>query len=283
MPTDRLVFANRLDGFASSQYFPVILYQTSDGGRNWHQAHSAGWLASPVLLSGGKAYALSYRCHIQGCTSYALVSSPVAEDDWRVVTSFDARTTKGENPCLVVHGQRIWVFLVPDGGGSGGAVLVSTSFGRSFSSIRPDPLATGSFGCDLSATSASVLWGMCYGLHSSSQARSTDGGGHFLFPLVASDVFPGSVLYPISGDEAVLLFANEDKNNDQYLVNNLQVTSDGGESFRVVLNQNVVSVAFAASGRWLAWAVAPTSVDINAIWLTTNGGRTWQAYEPPRV
>jgi photosystem II stability/assembly factor-like uncharacterized protein len=153
-------------------------------------------------------------------------------------------------------------------------LLVSRDYGRVWSALPPDQIG-GAFSCSITATSVQTLWGTCYGLHSSATVRSTDGGRLF-FGIKGSSPLPDVSLFPLSDQEAVLL--------DSFTGSwNLEVTTDGGRNFRSVLaNRELFAVGFATGTTWVVLG-GPNNGEANALYRTTNGGRSWQSVKAPTV
>ena len=174
-----LLFVNRDDGYAYSYGGPTgdhSFYWTDNGAMTWQRVQLDGALAAPIVVSDGRAYAVTFGCTSASCTSYALASSSVSHNDWTTTKNLPSTETKSQNVSLAAFGPKLWVVLTPQSGGRGGRLLVSQDYGRTFSTLRSDEFGFGGvFSCSLDATSARTLWVTCYGLHSSGTARSTDG------------------------------------------------------------------------------------------------------------
>jgi photosystem II stability/assembly factor-like uncharacterized protein len=276
LPTGSLLFANREDGYAYSSDGPTgedSFFWTGDGGTTWQRVQLGGALAAPVVVADGRAYAVTYECRSATCSSYDLVSSPVAENEWITTRNFLSVETKGEgqNVSLSAFGSSVWLVLTPQGGEQGGRLLVSRDYGRVWSALPSDQIG-GAFSCSITATSVQTLWGTCYGLHSSATVRSTDGGRRF-FGIAGSSPLPDISLFPLSDEKAVLL--------DSFTGSwNLEVTTDGGHSFKSVLaNRELFAVGFATGTTW----VVPGGPNNGALYRTTNAGRSWQSVKAPTV
>lgn len=163
LPTGSLLFANRQDGYAYSSDGPSgedSFFWTGDGGTTWQGVQLRGALAASIVVADGRAYAVTYKCRDPACSSYDLASSPVAENDWTTTRNFLPVETKGQNVSLSAFGSSVWLVLTPQGGGSGGRLLVSRDRGRTWSALPPDQIG-GVFSCSITATSAQTLWGTC--------------------------------------------------------------------------------------------------------------------------
>jgi photosystem II stability/assembly factor-like uncharacterized protein len=276
LPTGSLLFANREDGYAYSSGGPTgedSFFWTGDGGTTWQRVQLGGALAAPIVVADGRAYAVTYECRSATFSSYDLVSSPVAENDWTTTRNFFLVETKGEgqNVSLSAFGSSVWLVLTPQGGGPGGRLLVSRDYGRVWSGLPSDQIG-GAFSCAITATSVQTLWGTCYGLYSSATVRSTDGGRRF-FGIAGSSPLPDLSLFPLSDEKAVLL--------DSFTgLWNLEVTTDGGHSFKSVLaNRGLFAVGFATGTTWVVLG-GPNN---GTLFRTTNAGRSWQVVKAPLV
>jgi hypothetical protein len=279
LPTGSLLFANGEDGYAYSSDGPTgedSFFWTGDGGTTWQRVHLGGALAPPIVVADGRAYAVTYECRGATRSSYDLVSSPVAENDWTTTYNFFLVETKseGQNVSLSAFGSSVWLVLTPQGGRPGGRLLVSRDYGRVWSALPSDQIG-GAFSCSITATSVQTLWGTCYDLHSSATVRSTDGGRRF-FGIAGSSPLPDISLFPLSDQKAVLL--------DSFTGSwNLEVTTDGGHSFKSVLaNRELFAVGFATGTTWVVLG-GPNSGGANALYRTTNSGRSWHVVKAPLV
>jgi photosystem II stability/assembly factor-like uncharacterized protein len=270
-----LNFANREDGYAhGGQGTP--LYSTGDGGKSWRPVPLRGDLYS-FVTTAGRAYALWCNGGGPNCDSdYYLASSSVAGNSW--TTMILPLTTNGQIVFLAAWKSRVWLIMTPAGGGLT-HLLVSSTGGTTFSTTS----STGLSGLSATAvaTSFQTLWGTSYSGSMGDLARSTDGGKHFvaLKEGVAGAAFlPGTRVFPVSNDEALAADS---------LGLGLFLTDNGGSSFTRVLGRaQILDVGFATDDDWLALGdpnptaavLAPTNM-----WRTTNGGRTWQPVNAPRV
>ena len=102
--------------------------------------------------------------------------------------------------------------------------------------------------------------------------RSTDGGRRF-FGIAGSSPLPDLSLFPLSDEKAVLL--------DSFTgLWNLEVTTDGGHSFKSVLaNRGLFAVGFATGTTWVVLG-GPNN---GTLFRTTNAGRSWQVVKAPLV
>ncbi len=269
-----LSFANREDGYAQGRPGKP-LYWTGDGGRRWQQVPLSGDLHS-LVTTGGHAYALWCVGGGANCDSrYYLAVSSVEDNSWTTTPLSPA--TNAQIVFLTAWRSRVWLVVTPAGGGET-RLLVSSNGGRTFS--KPSATGLSGYSAKAIASSYQTLWGISYGGSLVALARSTDGGKRFLgFPEEAGvDFLPGTRVFPVSSHEALAADS---------LGLGLFLTFNGGQSFtRVLPRAQILDVGFATGDDWLtlgnphptvAWS-PPTSV-----WLTTDGGRSWQRVKAPRV
>jgi len=278
-----LLFVNKEDGYSYSRGGPTGesgLYRTDDGGMTWQHVHLAGALASSIVVTGERAYAVIYRCRSVSCTSYSLVTSPVARNSWTTRAKIPSAETNGENVSLAAFGSKVWVVLTSQGGDNSDRLLVSRDGGATFSeSFRSDFL--GAISCFLAATSTETLWGTCYSIHSSYNVRSTDGGKRFIQIAGANIDFGSTTLFPLSNRVGVLLFYNPEV--PVKVLWELEVTSDAGRSFQPRLGHRLVlAIGFASRTTWLALS-GPVKGQSGVAWRTANGGRSWQTVKLPSL
>ncbi len=239
------VFANAHDKYVTlSEYSTVSgfdrLYWSADGGESWGLVPLSGQLASPVVATGGRVYILVTPCPASrqyACHTLALASARVGSDPWHTlavpaVQGFSETT-------MAAFGSTVWLGFVHNGGGSL-EVMKSNDDGRHFSAPRVIPLVQG-LSCQLSATSASTLWGYCVTGMEGYGIRSADGGRAFTNFLRASN---STSFLPFSNSVAVY---------DIPLIGGF-LTTDGGLHFtRLLLSTHTgFVIASASPTRWLA-------------------------------
>jgi hypothetical protein len=278
-----LLFADAEDGYAYSRgeaNGDDSFFWTNNGGLTWQRVRLGGALAAPIVVSDGRAYAITYRCRSVGCTSYDLASSSVTENAWTRIRSFPISGTTGENVSLAAFGSKLWVILTSQGGGLNGRLLVSRNYGHTFTAISRDQLTGGVFYCTVRATSTQTLWGTCSGLHSSETVRSTDGGNRWVYGG-GSVMSRDTKLLPLSDEEAVLLLPWV--GTPESLTWNLEVTTNGGHSYRSVLvKRDLLAVGLASRTTCIA-LTGSNSGEASALWRTLNVGRSWLLMKTPTV
>ena len=273
-----LTFANREDGYAyEADGIPPLgqMYWTHDGGETWHRVRPPGAFASPIVTTGGHAYALVYRgspfitfSFSSKPLTYALAVSAVKSDVWTTTPLRADNLVR-----LAAFDSKLWLITVKSGGG-GTRLLVSQDGGRMFTSLP----STGLDGldCDATATSVTTLWGFCATGTLGFGVRSSDGGRDFTRVSVAGHVSSnGDSILSVSDKEAIFLVPNSP---------DVWLTRDGGEHFTSVLRSQNLRPAFeVAPTSTTTWLVLGLSAigGANTMWSTTDAGRSWQRINPP--
>jgi photosystem II stability/assembly factor-like uncharacterized protein len=271
---DSLTFANRDDGYAYGGVPPLAqMYWTHDGGETWHRVRPPGPFASPIVTTGGYAYALVYRgspfvtfSFSSKPLTYALVSSAVTGDVWATTPLRAVNLVR-----FAAFDSKVWLITVKSSGGA--RLLVSEDGGRMFTSLPSTGL--GGLDCEATATSVTTLWGFCSTSTLGYGVRSSDGGRDFTKVSVAGVSSKGGSLLSLSDKEAIYLVPNSP---------NVWLTRDGGEHFASVLRSQNLRPAFeVAPTSTTTWLVLGLSAigGTNTMWSTTDGGRTWQRINPP--
>jgi len=276
-------FANRDDGYFYVHSPAARLYWTGDGGRHWRLSQPggsspwraslpAGGLASTIVTTNGRAYALvPGDCSKLTCRSIALAASKVTTDTW-TTTPLPVPADHGQVG-LAAFGSTVWIMEIPNGGGDA-YLLVSDDGGRTFSSL-PSTGTLDGISCTATATSSVTLWGFCATGNGGFAVRSTDGGRLFSAVQVPGGESNSDRVLAISATEAIYVVPSS-----PYLL----VTRDGGQHFASMLpsteHEYASDVGFADKARWLALEFSQGGA-VKQMWRTSNAGRTWQALKPP--
>jgi len=232
-------------------------------------------------VTGGRAYAVTYRCRNTNCSSYDLVSSPVLQSAWKATNRLPSAETTTQNASVAAFGTNVWMVLTPRAGGPG-RMLVSRNGGGTFSELPRDDYL-GPYSCSLTATSAETIWGTCYYSHASANVRSSDGGKRFfqIAGIPASSEFPSTSLFPLSNEQAVVLFYNPDV--PMSLTWELELTTKSGRTFQPSLaHQEVSAVGFATRSTWFVLGRS-TKGNTSLAWRTTISGHSWQTVKLPNL
>ena len=115
-----LRFLNGVSGWA----FGPELWATHDAGRTWTKVDTHGQRVTDLETAGDRAYALFATCSgtnassfAVGCTSFTLMTTVAASDDWVPVGGATSDLTNGGNPAsavLALTGSAGYL-LAPDG------------------------------------------------------------------------------------------------------------------------------------------------------------------------
>jgi hypothetical protein len=195
----------------------------------------------------------------------ALDRSPITEDSWAVIANF-----AGEQPVnLDVHANDVWLSL---SSGTGlNRVWVSTDDAAHFTETPICPGAVGVVGLDAATTQD--LWAACTTGSSDDIWRSIDGGQSFTEVMSLSAPFPNwDGVAATSGSTAVVAGAR------------LQLTVDGGHSFRTVLanGDDWSIVGFTDSEDGFALSYPNSSFVLpSGLWRTDDAGAQWYEVQFP--
>ena len=187
--TGKIVFANRLDGYAltevvrDSQADYLAIYVTDDAGRAWRRLGSVptGHILSDAA-SNRFFYAVVDSCRWkldegeqQFCSTYRLFVSPAGSASGTAAVIPLGSRSWGIG--VGAFGKRVW--LTANIGITGRTrLIVSTDEGSSFATLPAKQL--GGIGCaDPDPTSARVVWVWCITGLLADGLRSTNGGASF--------------------------------------------------------------------------------------------------------
>ncbi|MGA2527657.1 MAG: hypothetical protein ABSG36_00690 [Acidimicrobiales bacterium] len=271
-----LEFANRRDGYGLLQQTPLggpSLYQTIDSGKLWRLAPSLGVITSPIVTANGRAFLAAYQdCSKTECRSLDLASSAVTSDSWTMealpLSRHAINYPDYYEVGLTAFGSKLWVAVTSAIGNT--LLFVSNDGGHNLSVLPSDGL--GGLRCDLSATSAKVLWGHCITGLFGYFVRSSDEGQNFLTLRPPGEYAANTNDYlAVSNDEALFDVAG---------AQGTLITRNGGRTFvrlpgaaRGVGAGNIVPLS---ATDWFAQSVS-------RLWRTSNGGRSWQSVKAPTV
>ncbi len=273
-----LQFANAKDGYVTITDIPNsgkgadIVYRTDNGGKTWQRVDLGGQLTSGVVTTPSRAYALVSTCPggigVGGCTSLAIASSSTSDNSW--ATTPLPVGTRSPTTTLAAFGSRVWLAVVPNGGGNL-RVFVSSDQGKHFSSLPVTD--TAGLRCQLTATSVTTLWGFCATGMEGYAVRSVDGGRSFAGIAAPANPSNSAVILPLSNTVAVYGVP---------LSPDLWVTRDAGRHFTAELRSASPGggflVAFASTSDWL---VLQSVSGHESLRRTMDGGRSWEPVPLP--
>ncbi|MCA1823131.1 MAG: hypothetical protein LC640_02470 [Frankia sp.] len=269
----RVVFASDRDGWA----FGPELYATHDGGTSWRRVDIGEVL--DLSVSSGVAYAAVAGCagstasagSASSCTpASAVLSTAAGKDDWRALGRLTLPT--GAQPVVLAEPGATYVL---DTAPLTGQLSVWKGAAWQQQSTPCSDPAGGTFGVALGAWRSTGLVLACAGSRPNGQYAnpthaSTDGAGTWrdLADVPASGR-PASVAAVDASTYFVALLGDH---------SGIAVTRNGGRSWAPVL----ATPTEAADGfRYVAFADATHGVAIsgpqtNAVFITTDAGRTWR-------
>jgi photosystem II stability/assembly factor-like uncharacterized protein len=258
-PVTGLRFLNSEDGWA---YGATTVWATRDGGADWSSTILAGTVAE-LETSGSYVYAI---VQFPGVVSDWMVDrSPITSDSWQAIANF-----KGQQPSnLNVHGKDVWMSQNFGSGLNG--VWVSTDDAAHFTETHICPGAAGI--TSLYAATTEDLWAACSTVSSDQVWHSTDGGQSFIEVGPGTEAEPGwSSIAGVSASTAVLAGTS------------LDLTVDGGQSFRAVLDNgddwSIVGFTTAEDGFALSYPNSSLVLP-SGLWRTGNAGAQWYEVQFP--
>ncbi|MHB8457840.1 MAG: hypothetical protein ACYDBS_09175, partial [Acidimicrobiales bacterium] len=285
-----LVFANRLDGYALEQSANYVhgttAYATTDGGHAWRRVSFGADTSVGMVASAGEFYTVLTHCRGKNtktttatCDSNHLGRSAAGSTSWSIVTI--PGVTSEDNVALSTDGAEV-LLNYQSYTGANPVLLVSNGGRAPFSTAIVPSLDSGN-GCGLTAMHDGV-WANCLGgmnatlLHSRTPrgpykavwTYAGTGGGGF-------DPLTGKTVYRYTGIASF---------DPKIAGNELQLSTNGGESFR-----SVGPMPFATASLWqlifmntadgfALGSVIPPRGSVNnevpTLFETHDGGRSWQ-------
>jgi hypothetical protein len=253
-----LRFVNPEDGWA---YGSSTVWATHDGGAEWNGT-GLGGTVEELETSGDYVYAIVDDP--DAMVTWTLDRSPITGDSWQVVTTFGVRTAN-----LNVHGGDVWVS--ESSGNGSDELLASTKDGEEFT---PTPMCDGAATVTSLAASPGDIWVVCSTAPAEAVWLSTDGGQTFTEVQTPTELGSGwSSIAGASASTAVLAGTS------------LELTVDGGQSFRTVLHNgddhwSIVGFTNPTDGFALSYPSA-SSAQPNGLWRTDDAGASWYEVELP--
>jgi hypothetical protein len=285
-----LRFLNATYGWA----FGPELWATDNGGGNWHKVSTGSQSVTDLETANGRAYALFADCPassgdiIAACTSYTLMTATAGSGNWTAVSGVPSGLTAsggGKASAQVILSGSTGYLEAPDGAlysgplGGGAWSKVSTlacAPGAALSSGLPgNALLASAGGQDLALlcespgpasdeTTQQAYWSADGGATWTSRNRILSTGAGPLGTLESLTATPdGTFIVAIEGSSpGIWLLASGTSTWDKATLANSS-GSTGGFSY--------VGMTSATQGVALGG-----STSLHAIWMTTDGGQTWQ-------
>jgi len=277
-------FLTRSDGWA----FGPQLWATHNAGRTWTQVATGGLRVTALEARGRRVFAVWARCTGTGpgfashCTGFTVYSSPAGRDAWAPALTTPATVPGPADGAASLLLTGTAAYLLPPAG----SLLAGPPTGAGLQPIQP---ATGAAGgrppsCPagaaqpdgqpsgaLLASEPSGLDLLCTGPAAGGRQRKTvyasaDGGQTWQRAGRAPEA--GTAWFLSGSPSGALLLATS---------RGIEVSADGGASWSVA-GGAVPPGGFAYVGMTTATqgVAVPAGPAQHAIWLTYDGGRTWQ-------
>jgi len=284
----QLRFLNNQDGWA----FGPQLWVTHDGGAHWAQESTGGMRVTDLETADGHAFALFARCTGAGpafgaqCASYALYTSPAGSDQWHPVAGPTSRlvqplTGEAASASLVISGGRGYL-LAPSGELlrgplTGAAWTIADAVGPCTAGT---PLADGQpSGALLAAATGARLVMVCASGTSKAgdtqvkQAYvSTDGGASW----AAQGVLPATgIAASLAAAQGGLVVLATDAG--------IYRSTDGGTSWQLArpgpggAAASEPGFSYVGMTSQTKGVALPADPGLHEVFITTDGGGTWQA------
>jgi len=283
---NQLVFANDKVGFAlegegggEGVANGDVLYATYNGARTWKKvSEPPGGALSRIAVTPNMLYGVTMHCAKQsngneGCTNYRLVHTSLSVNHWvsSAIPNGNALPSGGYVGNVAALGSKAWLTE-----GAKWSLLVSwRNYGMTLSTRTPVPPGLMSVaGCDLTATSTTVLWAQCPTGMEISFFFSDDAGANWtLLPTKQFSGTGGGYFDPVSNSLAYLdyggprsLYRVTDAGHHMTEVGTLQCSK---------VDSSVNSMVFISERAGLA-ICSPEGVGIsNRLERTTDGGAKW--------
>ncbi len=268
----QLVFANSLDGYAAlSGLRSFEWYVTTNGAMSWRRVRFApGVSLTQLVATGRELYGVVAHCARRYvCTDYRLARSSLDANQWTF--SPLPAALAGGHFALAAYGANVWANF---DGPNRPQLFVSRDGGRTFTE-HAAPLLASVSACDLTPTSATVLWAECpTGMmvsffYSQNAGSSWAGISRYAFAGTGGGAFD-----PVSSSLAYLDFGPfTTRPQDLYAIDGPRHTMRAVGNLRCTSADNLV---FVDASHGVALCVQnTTSTTTTSLRRTTDGGATW--------
>jgi hypothetical protein len=271
-------FLNTRDGWV----FGPELWATHDGGQTWTRIPTHGLRVTALETRGSAAYAVWAKCSGGGasyaaqCTSFTLYTAPAQGDDWQPVPGATANLTAGGAPSsalLLLAGSGS--YLLPPGGGLvAGPAAGNGPWQPAAAGLLGAPCAPGvpgqPGGALLAETGTGRLVLLCTTAGGGSAGgvfASTDGGRSW---QPAGQATAAGTATSLSGSlSGALILATSQ---------GIAISPDGGSTWQAAQVASTPPGGFSYVGMTTAQqgVAVPADPGQHAVWITYDGGRTWQ-------
>jgi len=269
--TNQVTGIRFLDGINGWAYGPD-LWSTHNGGSTWTQVNTGGQQVIDLETAGHEAFAAFANCSTgsagQDCTSYTLKTTQAGSDDWVNVGSATSNLPEsaGATPAIVLSGSTGWL-LAPDG------TIYSGPLDGAWTKLGDAP-------CPATSSASSP-------------------GGALLSYDVYTNEFAAACTTPGASQQTVIYTSGITSLNWRALA---EGSSDGTpvslattpSSQAIMATSQGISVLDTSTGQWtqtvtlaegftyvgmttkLQGVAIPANASLHEVWMTFNGGRTWQ-------
>jgi hypothetical protein len=293
-----LRFLNATYGWA----FGPELWATANGGQSWHQVSTDGLSVTDLETSGQRAYALFGRCSppagssgdtIANCTSYTLMTTVAGSGSWTAVGGLPAKLGPGDGSAgsaqLVLAGGAGYLT------GPDGTLYAGALDGSAWHTVSALPCIPGAAASDglpdnvmLAADGTTASGGVRLALACASATtvastvvyRSDDGGATWVKQTsVGTDgtAYIGVAQSLAATSDGTLILATTGSGNASGGIYRL---SPGGSQWQAAAlsstsgtNYGFSYVGMTSDKQGVALGGSPS---LHAIWMTTDGGQSWQ-------
>jgi hypothetical protein len=270
-----------LDGINGWAYGPD-LWSTHNGGSTWTQVNTGGQQVIDLETAGQEAFAAFANCSTpagsgtQDCTSYTLKTTGATADDWVDVgpATSNLPDSAGAAPTIVLSGGTGWL-LAPDG------TIYSGPLDGAWTRLGDAP-------CPATPSESSL------------------GGALLSYDTYTNEFVAACTTVPQSAasktaQQAVIYTSGTTSLNWRALAEgpsggNPVSLSTTPSSQAILATSQGISVLDTSTGQWtqtvtlaggftyvgmttkLQGVAIPANTSLHQIWMTLNGGRTWQPY-----
>ena len=277
-----LRFLEGVNGWA----FGPELWATHDAGSIWTKVDTHGQRVTDLETAGDRAYALFATCSgtnahsfAMNCTSFSLMTTIAASDDWVRVSAATSDLANGGSPTsavLALTGSAGYL-LAPDG------TLYSGPLGGTWQRTGTAPCKPGTPQADglpgdawLALVDSAHLAMSCQGTSATSPPEvytSGDAGKIWQRPEAAwpgiSD--SGNVTSFAAAPDGTLVLAT---------THGLYVLPAGGPAWKPVTGAPAGGFSYVGMTSDSQGVALPADTSLHEIWMTFDGGLTWQPQTP---
>jgi hypothetical protein len=285
-----LRFLNASYGWA----FGPELWATGNGGATWHKVDAGGAAVTDLETSDGRAFALFGDCPadrtLTGCTSYTLMTAVAGSDDWTRVDGVPAGLSTGASGSASAvitlagpagHSPATGYLAAPDGTLYAGPLDGTAWHQAGTLPCRPGAAASDGLPAGLQltpagpASSGSVRLGLVCAAASGGGTvayRSGNGGTSWTKQSAAGSLGTPRSLTALSDGTLILATTTAAAGPG-----GIYLLSPGASRWTQATLSGSAGDGFSFAGMTSATqGVAIGGGDARAVWMTANGGQTWE-------